>query len=161
MTPEQQKKFNTTFGGIFLSVGIIAWLLTFYFAMTPNAPAPAPMVAAPSVDLESCRAALGQMGFSASVKDREVTAFQSLGESPKNQLETASIATLMCKLPLKSFCMGDGCDQPGLTIVMRKPLDKAALDEASNAAAEKEKASKAVKPGKEGGPESASTGKKK
>lgn len=124
MTPEQKRKFNTVFGGIFLGVGIVAWMLTVYFAVSPNEPAPAPVAGAPSVNLASCRDALAQLGFQATLKDQDLTAYEPLSANPKDQLDRASIAALVCKIPLKSFCMGDGCEQPGMTLVLRKPVDR-------------------------------------
>lgn len=145
MTPAQRRQFNTIFGGLFIGLGIIAWILTFYFAMTPNEPAPAPVLGAPSVDLQSCRTALAQLGYTATLKDHDVTAFEPLSANPKDQLERASTAALVCKLPLKAFCMGDGCEQPGLTLVVRKPVDRTSVTEKAPAA---EKA--AEKPGDKG-----------
>ncbi len=126
MTPVQRRQFNTAFGGVFIGLGIIAWILTFYFAMTPNEPAPAPVIAT-SVDLQSCRTALAQLGYTATLNDHDVTAFEPLTANPKDQLERASTAALVCKLPVKSFCMGEGCEQPGLTLVVRKPVDRSSV----------------------------------
>ncbi len=144
MTPEQKRKFNTVFGGVFLGTGIVAWMLTMYFAVSPNEPAPAPVIGAPSVNMTSCRDALAQLGYNATLKDQDVTAFEALSTDPKDQLDRATVAALVCKVPMKSFCMGDGCDQPGITLVLRKPVDRTdaaaavAANDASKAGAKKE-----------------------
>lgn len=142
MTPEQKRKFNTVFGGIFLGTGIVAWMLTVYFAVSPNAPAPAPVLSAPSVSLTSCRDALSQLGYQVTLKEPDVTAFEPLSADPKEQLDRASVAALVCKIPMKSFCMGEGCEQPGLTLVLRKPVDRS---DAASAVKAKEAAA-AAKP---------------
>lgn len=123
MTPEQQRKYNTIFGSVFLGVGVVAWLLTAYFAVTPNTPRPFPVLNAPSIDLPSCRNALSTLGYQVSVTGNDVTAFEALTDNPKQQLERATLAASICKIPLKSFCMGEGCEQPGVTIVVSRPND--------------------------------------
>lgn len=123
MTPEQKRKFNTVFGSVFLVGGFAAWALTAYFAVTPNPPRPFPVLNSASVDLASCRSALGALGYQATMKDRDVIAFEPLSDNPKQQLERASLAASVCKLPLKSFCMGEGCEQPGVTVVVTRLSD--------------------------------------
>jgi hypothetical protein len=118
MSPEQKRKFNTVFGGVFLGGGIVAWALTVYFAMTPNPPRPTPVVGMPTIDLSSCRSVLAGFGYDAKVKDSDVIAYEPLSASPKDQLQKATLAATVCKLPMKSFCMGEGCAQPGLTVVV-------------------------------------------
>lgn len=118
MSPEQKRKFNTTFGAIFMTTGLAAWGLTAWFAITPNPPKPAPVINAAVIDLASCSQALRHMDYEVSVKDKDVIAFQSLKTAPKEQLQEATVAATMCRLPLKSFCMGEGCERPGMTIVV-------------------------------------------
>lgn len=118
MTPEQKRKFNTFFGSAFLGAGLIAWGLTAYFAVTPNPPKPVPVIGAATVDLGSCRSVLGSLGYEATVSDPTVTAYEPLSANPQEQLQKATLAAAVCKLPLKSFCMGDGCERPGLTLVV-------------------------------------------
>lgn len=125
MTPEQRRHFNTVFGGVLLSLGIIAWLLAGYFSIAPRAPAP-PLLNAKSVDLSSCRSALSELGYRATERPNEVLAFEAL-DPPRAQaqLEKASIAVNLCHLSLHTFCVGDGCEQPGITLVLRKPVEAA------------------------------------
>lgn len=118
MSPEQKRKFNTAAGGGFLAIGLFAWGLTAYFAFTPNPPKPVPVAAASKIDLASCRSLLTNLGYSASVVGAEVTAFEELGTDPRHQLERASLATTACKLPLKSFCMGEGCERTGINLTL-------------------------------------------
>lgn len=106
-----------------MGTGIVAWLLAVYFAAVPAQPAPHPVIGTPSVDVNSCRTALTQMGFSATVKGNEITAFEALSSEPRLQLEKASVAAVLCKIPMKSFCMGEGCAQPGMTLVLQKPVE--------------------------------------
>ena len=124
MTPDQRRQFNTTFGGILLGIGIFAWLFSFYFVVVPRDVAPPP-IAASSVDLASCQSALADLGYSATEKASEVIAFEALSAMPREQLEKASIAANICHLPLNSFCMGEGCERPGLTLVLRKAVEVA------------------------------------
>ena len=123
MTPQQQRRFNTTFGGVFVAAGLLAWMLAIYFAIKPNEKAPAPVIAAPTVDLQSCRAAWSQLGYLATATATDVTAYEALSADPKEQLDRATTAILLCKVPLRSFCMGQGCERPGLTFTVRKPLE--------------------------------------
>lgn len=123
MTPEQKRKYNTVMGGFLLSVGIVAWMTTVYFAVAPAKPKPAPMNAAPTVDMNSCRSALAQLGYSATITGNEVKAYEPLTADPQAQLEKASIATLICKVNLQEFCIGTGCAQPGVTLVLRRTTE--------------------------------------
>lgn len=119
MSPEQKRKFNTVFGGVFMATGIFAWALTAYFAVTPNAPKPAPVVSGTTIDLSSCQNSLRALGYEATLKNKDVTAYEQLSPTdPKQQLDRATIAATVCRLPLKSFCMGEGCERNGVTIVV-------------------------------------------
>lgn len=118
MTPEKKRKFNTIAGSAFLTIGLLAWGLTVYFAVTPNPPKPTPVQPTAVVDLASCRSVLTSMGFSASVVGREVSVFEELTSNPKVQLDRVTMAEAVCKLSLKSFCMGEGCDRVGVNFVL-------------------------------------------
>lgn len=122
MNPDQRRQFNTSFGGVLLALGIIAWLLTIYFAAFPREPAP-PLRNAVSVDMSSCRSALGDLGYTATERPNEVSAFEALTDNPQGQLEKASIAANLCQLKMHNFCIGEGCEKPGLTLVFRKPVE--------------------------------------
>lgn len=123
MTPDQQRKFNTAFGGIFIAGGFICLAMALWFAIKPNDPAPHPVLGGTTIDLQSCRKAVQDLGFVAQLKGQDVTAHQALSDDPQAQLERASTAILVCKLPLHSFCMGQGCEQPGLSFTVRKPVE--------------------------------------
>lgn len=123
MTPDQQRKFNTTFGGVFVAAGVLAWMLAIYFAVKPNDPAPAPVVGLTTIDLQSCRTAWAQLGYLASATETDVNAYEALSDNPKEQLERATTAVLLCKLPLRSFCMGQGCERPGVSFAVRKQVE--------------------------------------
>ena len=123
MSPENRRKFNTFFGSLFLSTGLVAWAVSAYYAVTPNPPKPVPIASSALIDLQSCRSALASMGFQATMKSKnEVSAFEPLGADPQGQLQKASVAATLCNLPMKSFCMGEGCEQPGLTLVIEQPV---------------------------------------
>jgi hypothetical protein len=122
MTPLQQQRFNTAMGGTFLGTGVVAWAVALFFAVVPNAEAPAPVNAAPVVELNSCRATLTQLGFNASIRGgADIVISQPMGPNLQVQLEKASLAASVCKLPLQSFCMGTGCATPGMELVLRQP----------------------------------------
>jgi len=119
MSPEQKRKFNTTFGGVFLATGIFAWALTAYFAVTPNPPKPAPVASGVTIDLASCQNSLRALGYAVTMKDKDITAHEALSlEDPKTQLDRATVAATVCRLPMKTFCMGQGCEKPGVTLVV-------------------------------------------
>jgi hypothetical protein len=119
MSPEQKRKFNTVFGSVFITTGIFAWALTAYFAVTPNPKRPAPVVHGLAIDLPSCQKTLTSLGYEATIKNKEVTAHEMLSATdPKQQLDRATIAATVCRLPMKSFCMGEGCERPGVTLVV-------------------------------------------
>lgn len=114
MTPIQQQRFNTVVGGVGIGVGVIAWAIALFFAVVPNDKAPAPVTMAPVVDLNSCKSALSQVGFQAELRaNAEVVLMQDLatsGEGVKEQLQMASLASTLCKIPMHTFCMGEGCE---------------------------------------------------
>ncbi len=134
MSPEQRRKFNTAAGGLFIGAGVIAWALAAYFAVTPNPPKPVPVAGGAVVDIGSCRSALSVLGYQANLKGEEVEAFEPLGTDPKTQLDRASVATTMCKLQLKTFCMGEGCEKPGLSFTLARPVNAAPKAAAGKAA---------------------------
>ena len=144
MSPEQKRKFNTLFGGVFIATGVLAWGLTTYFALTPNPPKPAPVIGTATIDLPSCRTVLASLGYDAAVTDGTVVAHEALSANPKEQLQKATLASTVCKLPMKSFCMGEGCPRPGLTIVVaptEAPKKTPAPAASANAAGDKNAAS--------------------
>jgi hypothetical protein len=119
MSPEQKRKFNTVFGGVFMVTGIFAWALTAYFAVTPNPPKPAPVMAGATIDLASCQNSLRALGYAVTMKDKDITAHETLSlDDPKAQLDRATVAATVCRLPMKTFCMGQGCEKAGVTIVV-------------------------------------------
>lgn len=143
MSPEQKRKFNTAFGGIFFASGLAAWALAAYFAVTPNPPKPAPTFAGAVVDLNSCSRALRNLGYpDVTVEKNDVTAREPLSADPKAQLDRATIGATMCKLEMKSFCMGEACTHPGVTLVVTKAAG-AASDAAETVSASARPASAA------------------
>lgn len=125
MSPEQKRKFNTTFGSLFFGVGLLAWGLTIYFAVTPNDPMPAPTVGESQIDPVSCRTALSTLGYEVTTQGADIVAFEPLSSQPKQQLERATMVSGLCKLPLKEFCMGEGCERPGVSITLAGARDVA------------------------------------
>jgi len=138
MSPEQKRKFNTAFGGFFFLSGLVAWGLAAYFAVTPNPPKPAPTVASTVVDLNSCATALRNLGYTdVTVEKNDVTAREPLSADPKAQLGRATIGATMCKLEMKSFCMGEACTHPGVTLVVTNPAAARTATDAGDTAAAK------------------------
>lgn len=122
MSPEQKRKFNTATGIGFFVSGLVAWSMAVYFGMTPNPPKPAPVSNRAEVDMQSCVRAIQRIGFSeVSIKGSEIVAFERLGQDPKAQLERATLASLVCKLETKFFCMGESCARPGVTLISQAP----------------------------------------
>jgi hypothetical protein len=119
MTPLQRRAFNTYFGGLLLVLGLGAWGIAGYFAAVPRAPAP-PKVATVAIDTASCQIALTELGYSVTDRGSEIIVFEPLGSMPREQLEKASIAVTLCRLPLATFCMGEGCSRPGVHLTLRK-----------------------------------------
>lgn len=121
MTPEQRKNFNTVFGTLLLVTGLVAWGLTAYFAVTPKEAQPVAVSPAQApVDLGSCRNALAELGYSASVQQGKIQASTPLTDNPRDQLEKASTAVLLCKLALETFCIGEGCEIPGVSFTLKQ-----------------------------------------
>lgn len=123
MTPDQQRKFNTTLGGVFIAGGFICLAMALWFAIKPNEPAPHPVLGGTSIDLQSCRKAIGDLGYVVTLKGQDITAHEPLSEDPQAQLERASTGVLLCKLALQSFCMGQGCQPAGVSFTIRKPVE--------------------------------------
>lgn len=122
MSPEQKRKFNTAMGSLFLVAGLVGWGLTVYFAVTPNPPKPAPTFVHAVVDLPSCAQTLQRLGYSETrIDNKDVVAFEAMSSDPKEQLDRATLAANVCKLEMKSFCMGEGCARPGLTLTLQMP----------------------------------------
>lgn len=134
MSPEQQRKSNTVLGGVFLGTGVVAWIMAMFFAVVPNPPVPAPSHEAAKVDLNSCKTALGELGYVATIEGPRIRIFEPLTSSPKDQLEKASIAANMCRLTMKEFCMGTSCQNPGLTMVLLQQSSNSGNDKAAQIA---------------------------
>lgn len=124
MTPVQQQNFNTLCGTILLVLGIIAWGSAAYFGVVPRVKVP-PIHAQSYTDLPSCQMALMELGYSVVEHSGEIMVHEELGESPQEQLEKASVAVSLCRLELQSFCMGDACEKPGLTMVLQRKAESA------------------------------------
>lgn len=138
MTPVQQQRFNTIVGGIFIGTGVLAWLLAVAFAVLPNKEAPAPVTMAPYVDMASCAQALRVQGFVVEQAAAQVEAYMPLAyDNLYGQLEKASVAWNLCKVPVQSFCMGDGCEKPGMTLTLRGQVGAPRVAEAPAASANK------------------------
>jgi hypothetical protein len=122
MTPSQKRQFNTIFGGVFLTGGILAWMIAFYFAIFPSEPVKEVKPEVPKVDMESCKRALRTIGYNDIVisNGSDITVFEPKSDSLKDQLVRASLASTLCHIPMHSFCMGVGCSRPGLTLVLRQ-----------------------------------------
>lgn len=134
MTPLYQQRFNTVVGGVLIGLGVLAWATAVFFAVVPNAPAPAPVINTPIVDLQSCRSALVSLGLRATVRNQvEVVVQEDISAQFEEQLERASLASVVCKLPMQSFCMGAGCTPaPGMHMVLSHPKDDTVAASARN-----------------------------
>jgi hypothetical protein len=125
MTPEQKRTFNTTVGGLFLGLGVLAWGFATYYTFTPHAPKPAPTLAS-KVDFETCRQAVGAMGFSATEKEGGRIELRQtvIEEDAQRQLMTASLASSVCKMNLETFCMGEGCAEKGVSMTLTPSIQE-------------------------------------
>lgn len=146
MSPEQTRKFNLITGSFFLGLGVVTWALAGYFALTPNAPQPHPVTAETRVDLNSCRTALATMGYQASIaatKDA-VRVYEPLNGDAKALLDRATMAIGVCHMELRSFCIGEACDSPGVTfeLVQYNP-SKAKIADAKSQVSKPEPATRA------------------
>jgi hypothetical protein len=122
MSPEQKRKFNTAAGSAFIAIGLFAWGLTAYFAMTPSEARPAPTYGGAVVDLQSCAGTLRSLGYrDVAIKGDDIIVFEELSDAPKEQLERATLAATVCKLEMKSFCMGEACARPGMALTIARP----------------------------------------
>jgi hypothetical protein len=120
MTPAAQRKFNIAAGTVSLLFGMAAWGAAIHVALTPAAPRPAPVSLAPIVDLASCAQAFSSMGMPAEVKagNRVEVYLRSdlAGVDVNKLLQDASLGIAACRLELQRFCMGRGCELPGLSM---------------------------------------------
>ena len=119
MSPEHNRKFNLAAGSFFLVMGLLGWGMAVYYGITPNAPKPHPVTVEEKVDLNACRAVLSGLGYQASIpvgKER-VRAYEAFSENgdAKAMLDKATMAIGVCKMKLDTFCVGEGCESPGVT----------------------------------------------
>lgn len=112
MTPETKRKFNISMGSLFILAGLASSGAGFFAATVPAEKRPAPVSSAPVVDLESCRTALTQMGYSAIMQNKEIRAVEVSLDNPEQQLVKATAAINICRMELQEFCMGEACSQP-------------------------------------------------
>jgi len=126
MTPLAQRTFNTFVSGILISIGILSWLGAFYFIAIPNDPIPMAQKQL-KIDLNSCQNSLNSINLrNVSItnggKDLELfepfpplTGEMSYDEKNLTELMTRiSLASSMCKLEIKEFCAGQGCNRNGI-----------------------------------------------
>lgn len=123
MTAEQAKKFNIFFGSVLAISGLLGWGTAAYYATVPKEPKPVVTVMTPSVDAPSCVASLQQMGYVAVLQGRNVSAHEGFSPdmSPRERMEKASAAVLLCQGRLRDFCIGNRCDQPGVSFTVELP----------------------------------------
>lgn len=122
MNPESQKKFNTVMGSGLLAAGILSWVAAFVFAVTKAEPVPAPVINN-YVAFNDCRNNLMQLGYSVQANNKELTAYETFNENVAAQLDKATIAILGCGYDLVRFCMGEGCEKPGISFTIRQPAN--------------------------------------
>ena len=146
MSPEQKRTVNTVSGGVFLAVAAVEWALAAYFAVTPAPPRPAPVNPVQTVDINSCRTTLGAMGYRVETVADTLQLFEPLSESPKAQLDKATLAASLCKTKVNAFCMGEGCEQPGLSFALMPQKLPAEKPKAAPGAGSASKAASANKP---------------
>jgi len=127
MNPIQQQKFNTFVGGLFIGTGALAWLMAVAFAVLPNDEAPAPVTMAPYVDMNTCAQGLQRLGYQVETAGVQVVAHEALDPSGnvEPQLVRASVAWNLCRVPVTDFCVGGGCEKPGITLTVRGQVGKA------------------------------------
>lgn len=122
MNPVQQQRFNTIVGGLLIGTGVIAWLIALFFAVLPNDEAPAPVTMEPFVDMASCEVSLRNLGYQVERRGPEVEAHEPFGVDVSAQLTKASVAWSFCQVPVQSACIGEGCERPGVTLIVRGTL---------------------------------------
>jgi hypothetical protein len=120
MNPESQKKFNTVLGSGLLAAGILSWAVAFVFAVTKAEPVPAPVINN-YVSFNDCRNNLMQLGYTVQSENQQLTAYEGFREDVSRQLDKATIAILGCGYDLASFCMGEGCQRPGINFTIKQP----------------------------------------
>jgi len=120
MNPESQKKFNTVLGSGLLAAGILSWAMAFVFAVTKAEPVPAPVINN-YVSFNDCRNNLMQLGYTVQSENQQLTAYEGFREDASRQLDKATIAILGCGYDLTSFCMGEGCQRPGISFSIKPP----------------------------------------
>lgn len=116
MTPTQLKAVNTMAAVIFGLAGTACFGLAAYLAMTPAPPKAAQYVKR-TPDVANCMQALRDLGMSVEKTGPNIVQARvgrsDVDDNPKQVLDLASIGISTCKLPLKAFCMGSACINPG------------------------------------------------
>lgn len=137
MSPEQKRKFNTTFGLSFLVLGLIAWGGALVMIYKPNDPFIFKASSADSSTMSSaeskehskqCLSTLVKLGYpsaSLSSNSKVVTIEDPLKSSVaevKLQIQQASSAISACSGELSYFCMGSACKNPSsMTMLINIP----------------------------------------
>jgi 5-enolpyruvylshikimate-3-phosphate synthase len=115
MTPTQLKIVNTVAATAFSLTGVVCLVLAGFLAMTP-APVQHAQYVKRTPDVAHCIQALHELGISARKEGVLIDATvpqTDVDQNPKATIDAASVGIAACKLPLKAFCMGTACTQPG------------------------------------------------
>lgn len=120
MNQSTESKNHRAYGALMLVFAGLAWAGAVYFAMVPKKELPPP-VQASQVDVGSCKAALSELGYSVIERGDDLSLSEALSPFPQQQLEKASLAAVLCKTEMRSFCMGEGCERQGLVLTLKKP----------------------------------------
>lgn len=126
MSPQSKRTYNTAVGGLFLGLGVIAWGIAAYFAVTPVDKSKAlPATPPPVVDAAACRTLASTVyGFEAKLVGTEIhiSMPRAFGfDNAQAWLKDSTALIGLCKRTMKSFCLGPDCGQDHMLMVLSGP----------------------------------------
>ena len=113
------KSFNLTVTAFFSLIGVACLGMAVHHAFVPMPEKQAEFVEIP-VDMDGCIVALQKLGFSAKTQNTSIVAQAYSLDNAQEVLDKASLGIAACRIPLASFCAGEGCETPGVSFVLNK-----------------------------------------
>lgn len=117
MTPEIRKAFNTYMGILLILLSLICFGFTGFLIFKPADPKEATVMIEP-VSKKPCLEALGKLGVNITDMGEKIRVQDFSDAPPFEKLQKASLGISMCHFYLESFCMGQACNEPGVTYVI-------------------------------------------
>jgi len=119
MNPRVSRNVNLFAAALFVFGGLICAGLEVYLTVKP-ADSKESQYIKPQPDKLGCVKALQELGFETKKPSAYIVAGHShnLDESPKELVDRASLGIAACKVPMRTFCMGEECAEPGISFTL-------------------------------------------